>query len=68
MKYADFSVGCEFRTYGGIWRCTDIGIRTIIAIRISDYDDTSWLNGPPYAVCETVFDKNDLEACTLTRA
>ncbi|MCW6037448.1 hypothetical protein K4A83_14370 [Spirulina subsalsa FACHB-351] len=66
MKHADFFVGCEFRTDGGVWRCTDIGTRTIIAIRISDYDDTSWFNGPPYAVCETVFDENDLEACTLT--
>jgi hypothetical protein len=22
-----------------------------------------WFNGPPYAVAETVFDENDMEAC-----
>lgn len=28
-------------------------------------DDQSWFNGPPYAVSETVFDEDDMEACTL---
>ena len=27
--------------------------------------DTSWSNGPPYAVCETVFDEYDIEGCEL---
>lgn len=34
MKYEDFSIGLEFYTPGGKWRCTDIGTRVIIAIRI----------------------------------
>jgi len=41
-------------------RCTDIGTRVIVAIRIDDHpDDPSWYNGPPYAVAESVFDEYD---------
>src|SRR5687768_17306027 len=29
-------------------------------------DDPSWLNGPPYAIVEHVFDEYDLPACSLT--
>jgi hypothetical protein len=65
MTHADFSIGCEFRTGAGKWRCTDIGTRVIVAIRIDDYpDDPSWYNGPPYAVAETVFDEYDQQGCT----
>lgn len=28
--------------------------------------DPSWLNGPPYAVLERVFDEDDIEECSLT--
>jgi hypothetical protein len=42
------------------WRCTDVGSRTMIAIKISDYDDPSWFNGPTYAVVEHVFDEDAL--------
>src|SRR5688572_10806329 len=31
-------------------------------------DDPSWLNGPPYAVEEVVFDENELLACFRTEA
>ena len=31
-------------------------------------DDPSWLNGPPYAVVEMVFDEDDLEGCYRTEA
>lgn len=30
-------------------------------------DVPSWLNGPPYAIVEHVFDENDQLACSLTR-
>jgi hypothetical protein len=30
-------------------------------------DDPSWLNGPPYAIVERVFDEYDLPACSLTK-
>jgi hypothetical protein len=29
-----FTIGEKFRCNDGIWRCTDIGTRTIVAIRI----------------------------------
>jgi hypothetical protein len=63
MKRADFHVGCEFLTASGRWRCTDVGKRTIAAIRLNHDDDPSWYNGPPYAVAETVFDEYDFEGC-----
>lgn len=31
-------------------------------------DDPTWLNGPPYAVVESVFDEYDLMGCTLNEA
>ena len=63
MEHGDFTIGKEFMTASGTWRCTDIGTRTIIAIKVSDRDDTSWFNGPPYAVAEMVFDEYDLGGC-----
>jgi hypothetical protein len=63
MKHDDFAIGKEFRSATGGWRCTDVGTRTIIAIKVSDCDDASWLSGPPYAVTEVVFDEDDLDGC-----
>lgn len=68
MEHSDFAIGKEFRTETGTWRCTDIGTRTIIAIKVSDRDDPSWFNGPPYAVAELVFDEDDLEGCWVENA
>lgn len=34
MKKEDFSIGLEFYTASATWRCTDIGTRVIVAIRI----------------------------------
>jgi hypothetical protein len=34
MKHSEFKVGSEFRCGEGHYRCTDIGSRTIIGIRI----------------------------------
>ena len=31
-------------------------------------DEPSWLNGPPYAVAEVVFDEDDLADCYRTEA
>jgi hypothetical protein len=44
-------------------RCTDVGKRTIAAIRLNHDDDPAWYNGPPYAVVESVFDEFDIEGC-----
>jgi hypothetical protein len=48
---------------GGRWRCTDIGTRTIIAIKL-EYEDESWYARPSYAVAEDVIDEDDLPACS----
>lgn len=68
MKHSDFEVGVEFFTATGKWRCTDLGRRTVIAIRLDHPEDASWYNGPPYAVAETVFDEDDLGGCQLDAA
>jgi hypothetical protein len=34
MQHLEFKVGGIFRCDGRLWRCTDIGARTIVAIRI----------------------------------
>ena len=65
MKHSDFRIGCEFLSGSGRWRCTDVGKRTIAAIRLDHDDDPRWYNGPPYAVVESVFDEFDIEGCEL---
>ena len=80
MRHDKFVIGRAFTTGHGLWRCTDIGRRTVIAIRIDAAEivsvlggretqsfvdprrDPSWLNGPPYALAETVFDEYDFPA------
>ncbi len=34
MKHSEFSIGTEFYLGDATWRCTDVGTRTIAAIRI----------------------------------
>jgi hypothetical protein len=63
MNHADFWIGREFFTATGRWRCTDVGTRTIAAIRLDLDHDPAWYNGPPYAVVESVFDEYDFEGC-----
>lgn len=87
MKLSDFKIGDSFWNETGEWRCTDIGSRVVIAIKLGPReivrmdrvdgelretrymdDDPSWLNGPPYAVGEIVFDEYGLETCYPTEA
>jgi hypothetical protein len=63
MKHSDFKIGMEFLTATGRWRCTDVGSRTIAAIRLDLDHDPAWYNGPPYAVVEVVFDEDGTEGC-----
>lgn len=81
MKHADFTIGGTFWAADRQWRCTDIGWRTVIAIRIdsvtvagtepeqhlvfAEAEAAGWFNGPPYAVAEHVFDEDDMEECTV---
>ena len=64
MKHDEFHIGLEFWMSGAHWRCTDVGTRTILAIRLNA-PDASWYNGPPYAVAECVIDEDALAACSL---
>ena len=81
MRPEEFTRGGDFWCGGRQWRCTDIGTRTVVAIRIDQVavagserrtldaaqaEAEGWFNGPPYAVAETVFDEDALEACSLT--
>ena len=67
MNHSDFYIGLEFFASAGfVWRCTDVGTRTITAIHIEDGRDVSWYNGPPYPVSETVFDEHDMPGCYLS--
>jgi hypothetical protein len=63
MRHSDFWIGREFLTEGGRWRCTDVGTRTIAAIKLDKDHDPGWYNGPPYAVLESVFDEYSIEGC-----
>lgn len=69
MNHNAFLIGHSFFTATGTWRCTDVGTRTIAAIRIAGAgvpEDSSWFDGPPYAVAEIVFDENDQMGCSET--
>ncbi|PMS30863.1 hypothetical protein B0G57_12749 [Trinickia symbiotica] len=66
MKHADFFIGLEFLGLAGFrWRCTDVGARTIVAVRL-DHNDPNWYRGPPYVAKEVVFDEHEIERCHLT--
>ena len=67
MKPSDFHIGLEFVYLAGFrWRCTDVGTRTIVAIRLDPGEDPIWHQGPPYIAEELVFDEVELERCHLT--
>jgi hypothetical protein len=60
MKPSDFHIGLEFACGPFEWRCTDVGTRTVVAIRLVE-DDPIWYEGPPYMVDEVVLDEDALE-------
>lgn len=64
MKIEDFSIGHDFTNATGVvWRCTDKGSRTILAIEINDDRDPAWFIGPPYVVEEVIFDERAMSGC-----
>ncbi len=81
MKHADFKIGGEFWCSGKQYRCTDIGARVVVAIRIdwvnvykegisrTFYRDEAEVeglfNGSPYAVTEHIFDEHDQRSCSF---
>ena len=87
MELSDFVIGETFWTHHGAFRCTNIGTRVVVAVKLGPRavsraesedgelritnridDDPSWLNGPPYAVEEVVFDENELVGCFRSEA
>jgi hypothetical protein len=69
LRQPCLKIGQEFKhpETGHLWRVTDIGSRTFLAIDITqgleDHgNDSSWLKGPPYAVAEYVWDEHDIKA------
>ena len=64
MKKNDFTIGLEFYTAAGKWRCTDVGSRVIVAIELNQKDEINYI-GPPCSICECVFDENDFNGCAL---
>lgn len=65
MIINDFYIGMTFLCGTKEWRCTDVGTRVITAICTSEHtEDLSWLNGPPYAITELVFDEDDQLGCS----
>lgn len=64
MNKDDFSIGLIFYTGAGMWRCTDVGSRVIVAIKLNQKDERNY-NGPPYSICESVFDEYDIGGCSL---
>jgi hypothetical protein len=59
---AHLKIGSPFTNGGGEWIVTDIGSRTLSAIKLQQKmeSDPSRLAGPPYAVAEIVFDEDDI--------
>lgn len=41
MQHSDFKIGQEFWCSGRQWRCTDIGTRTIVALRLDRIEAAS---------------------------
>jgi hypothetical protein len=64
MTKDEFRMGQEFYTASGKWRCTDIGTRVIVAIKL-DQEDPRDYNGPPDSIVEHVFDEYEMEGCSL---
>lgn len=67
VKHSDFTIGEDFFNAVGKWRCTDVGTRTITAVRWPDEEELpltcdveAWLSGPPYMLKEVVFDEADM--------
>jgi len=61
FAHSDFRIGTEFYTEAGPWRCTDVGTRTIVAVKITD-GYPSPQDPPPFSnAAEMVFDEYDFD-------
>lgn len=58
MNHSEFKIGETFYLGNTLWLYTDVGTRTINAIIANEKH-----SGPPFDVCEVVFDEYDLPVC-----
>lgn len=67
FSLSSVAIGDTFYCNRKEYRVTDKGTRVIVAIHVSDQvrRNPSWLQGPPYALVETVFDEDDFPAMSL---
>lgn len=65
-NHCDFKIGTIFRSSDGRWLCTDVGRRTVIAIRYTPQTPEN-MDGPPYFLSEHVFDELDLQGVDILK-
>jgi len=79
IEYSDCRIGTLFHTASGLWQCTAVGTRTIVAIHLEgvDVDGTAGkrtlakneakaaglFHDPPYIVGELMLADDDVEGC-----
>lgn len=63
----ELGIGGQFLCGDAEWIVTDIGTRTLSAIKLDEKAkaDPSWIEGPPYALAEVCFDEEDIKAIEL---
>ena len=59
MNHSEFKIGNKFKCGVHQWIVTDVGSRVVVAIAFKE----GWMDGPPYALAELVFDENDMPDC-----
>lgn len=65
MQISEFHPGLDFMDSIHLYRCTDVGERTIAAI-VLDKEDERWYVGPPYIVPEVLLDEKAMRSCFLS--
>jgi hypothetical protein len=60
-----FEIGKPFLMDDRVWICTDVGTRTICAVRLKDLV-RSGDSGPPYSILEQVLDRYEMDHCERT--
>lgn len=65
MKHSDFVIGETFWWSRLPWRCTDIGTRIVMAIRLDTYPEGCSFGAPPNGLLEIVFDESAVKECGI---
>ena len=61
MEHSEFAIGRAFTTGHSLWRCTDVGTRTVVAIRLDRAETVSVVvrGGKPGPETTAVIDPRD---------